>query len=161
MNLELRKKYSFRVGDQKVILIKKAYESDFHVQAKALVYALYLTDYPGLTIEPVIDDRYKPDVVAHDDRGQVLFWAECGSVKPEKIGKILHKYRQAHFVFVKKRAHIRPFLKIVEKVAGKLRHPVRVEVIAFPDDFSAFVGDKGYINISREQLGMYCVGGHD
>lgn len=30
MNLELRKKYSFRVGDRKVVLIKKAYESEFH-----------------------------------------------------------------------------------------------------------------------------------
>ncbi|MCA9402684.1 MAG: hypothetical protein KC897_02785 [Candidatus Omnitrophica bacterium] len=150
MTLELRKKYSLRVGDHKIVLLKKAYESEFHVLAKALVYALYLPVYPDLTVEKGIEDRYKPDAVALDAGGSVIFWAECGAVKPEKVGKILHKFRRAHFVFVKQPAHVRPFIQILEKIVRSLKHPVRAEVIAFPDDFERFIDAKGYITIGRE-----------
>lgn len=126
-----------------------------HVLAKALVYALYLDEYPGLTIEPVIDDRYQPDVVAVDSEGQVLFWVECGAVKPEKIAKILHKYRGARFVFVKKPARIPPFLKIVGKIIGQRKHPVRLEVLGFPEDFERFTDDKGHIGLTHEDFKIY------
>ncbi len=155
MSLELRRKYSFRVGDQKIILVKKAYESDFHVMAKVLVYALYREQYPSLTVERVIGDRYKPDLVAEDDAGHILLWAECGAVKPEKITKILRKFRKAQFVFVKKASHVRPFLLTLNKIVAALKYPVRVEVIAYPENLERYIDDKGDVHVTRDAVAIH------
>ena len=66
LDLLLRRKWTLRAGDRQVVLIKKPYESTEHVVMKALLWALYLPDYPDLTVEVGVGDRYKPDVVALD-----------------------------------------------------------------------------------------------
>ena len=62
-NLELRRKWTFRAHGQQMIFIKKTMESSMHVWTKALIWALFLTDYPDLSVEPSMELRYKPDLV--------------------------------------------------------------------------------------------------
>jgi hypothetical protein len=73
--LFLRRKWMLRTQDRQVVFVKKPHESDTHVLMKALLWALYLPAYPELTVEIAVGDRYKPDVVALNARGEPLFWA--------------------------------------------------------------------------------------
>jgi hypothetical protein len=50
-DLYIRGKYTFRLNEQKLILVKKAVESRRHVVMKALLWGLYLPAYPGLRVE--------------------------------------------------------------------------------------------------------------
>ena len=78
MALHIRGKYTFRAHDRKIVVVKKRGERVEHVLMKALLWALYLPQYPQATIEVKVGDRYKPDVVALDTRGEPVFWAEAG-----------------------------------------------------------------------------------
>ena len=62
-DLLLRGKYTFRVGGQKLVLVKKSVESLRHVEMKALLWALYLSTYHQLQVEVLIGYKYKPDLV--------------------------------------------------------------------------------------------------
>jgi hypothetical protein len=79
------RKRMYHAHDRKIILAKNPDESGEHVLMKAFLWALYLPDYPTLTVEIRIGDRYKPDVVALNEGGKPLFWGEAGQVSMEKV----------------------------------------------------------------------------
>ncbi len=56
--LRLRRKWTFRAHGRQVVFVKEPVESTEHVVMKALLWALYLPDYPGLTVEVGIGDRF-------------------------------------------------------------------------------------------------------
>ena len=99
--LLLRRKWTLRAHGRQVVFVKKAFESDTHVLMKALLWALYLPAYPGLTVEVAVGDRYKPDVVALDARDEPLFWGEAGDVTTAKIRSLTRRYRNTHFALAK------------------------------------------------------------
>ncbi len=81
---QVPRKRMYHAHDRKMILVKGLNESSEHVLMKAFLWALYLPDYPTLTVEIRIGDRYKPDVVALDAAGNLLFWGEAG---PSQYGE--------------------------------------------------------------------------
>ena len=105
--LEHTRKYTFRFGKKKIVFNKASHETELHVYAKALVYALYHKRYPTLRVEAKVDERYQPDLNALDYDGAMLFWAECGNVSMNKVEKLFKKYRQSHFVFVQEEHDLR------------------------------------------------------
>lgn len=48
-DLLLRRKWSFRAGKRQIVVVKRAQESAEYVLMNALLWALYLSDYPDLT----------------------------------------------------------------------------------------------------------------
>ncbi|MCD4779273.1 MAG: hypothetical protein K8S27_01815 [Candidatus Omnitrophica bacterium] len=149
IHTQLEQKYTFRIGGHKIILFKKHLERVVHVYSKALVLALFHRQYSNLLVEHSIEDRYKPDVVALDDQARPLFWAECLAVKPEKINKLLNKYRKTYFVFIRSVATLDSFTRIIAKIKKKSKHQATVEVIALPDDFDDYIADDGHIQIRK------------
>jgi hypothetical protein len=72
-------------------------ESYGHVLLKALGYAMFVGEYPGLEIELAVGLRYKPDLVALNvgaggrprALARFLFWGECGLVTMRKVAWLL------------------------------------------------------------------------
>ncbi len=151
--LELRRKWTFRAHGRQVVCVKKSVESTEHVVMKALLWALYLPDYPGLTVEAGIGDRYKPDVVELDAQGEPRFWGEAGSVRAEKIRSLTRRYRFTHFAIAKWDMRLDP---VVELVRGALEATPRrapFDIIRFPTDSATrFIDDQGYIYIAPGDL---------
>ena len=151
--VEHNRKYTFRFGDRKIVFGKMSYESEFHVHAKALLYALYHKDYPTLRVEAKLDERFQPDLCAADYDGTMRFWAECGNVSLNKIEKLFKKYRQAHFVFVKEERDIPVFEKNLKKQLKEMRSLPLVDIIVYPEHFQEWnVSEEGDVFIRKEDV---------
>jgi hypothetical protein len=151
--LLLRRKWTLRAHGRQVVFVKKPYESGTHVLMKALLWALYLPAYPGLTVEIAVGDRYKPDVVALDARGESIFWGEAGDVTTAKIRSLARRYRDTHFALAKWDVRLEPYGAIVADVLVGLHRRAPFDLIRFPaDSADRFVDDGGAIRLSHADL---------
>jgi len=141
-DIDLRKKFTFKIHGKKIVLIKKSYESFAHVAAKALCYALYLSFYSDIKVEVKIGERYKPDLVMLGDDRKPVFWAECGAVSRQKIYKILHKFPATHFSFIKIAEDIGQFKKLIIEQKEKAGHTGHVDIIGFSEGIIEDLSDE-------------------
>ena len=90
--------HDFELAGRRVRLWQRPGESYEHVLLKALGYALFVGEYPGLEIELAVGLRYKPDLVALAAGGagpaaepgaRFPFWGECGMVTMRKVAWLL------------------------------------------------------------------------
>jgi hypothetical protein len=152
-DLFLRRKWTFRAYDKQVVFIKRSNEQRSHVLMKAFLWALYLPIYPTLSVEIRVGDRYKPDVVALDEDGRPIFWAEAGQVGVEKIRSLLRRYRDTHFAIAKWETRLDPYVELVCDALEGLRRPAPVDVLRFPQDSAErFIDQRGYIQLSLDKL---------
>lgn len=151
--LFLPRKWTLRAHGRQVVFVKKPYESATHVVMKALLWALYLPQYPDLTVEIAIGDRYKPDVVALDAQGEPRFWGEAGDVTTAKIRSLARRYRHTHFALAKWGTRLDPLADIVAEAVSGLKRTAPFDLISFPADaVDRFVADDGTIRISHNDL---------
>ncbi|CAA9212540.1 MAG: hypothetical protein AVDCRST_MAG26-169 [uncultured Chloroflexia bacterium] len=153
---ELRRKLTVRAHGQTLVLVKRPVESTEHVLQKALLWALYLPDYPGLRVEVPLpgSSRYKPDLLAFDGERPVI-WCECGVVSVAKLDALLPRYRATHFVFSKwgfSPHALDAFAGMIEAALCGVRRTAPVEMIGFDADSAAFIGDGGEIAISKRDV---------
>ena len=151
--LWLRRKLTLRAGSRQVVLVKHANERTAHVVMKALIWALYLPQYPQADIERPIGDRYKPDVVMLNDQGQPVFWGEAGHVSPDKIRSLGKRFRETHLAVAKWGQNLRPHLAVLEKALAGIRRTAPLDLLAFPEESaSRFIDDDGRIHIAHDQI---------
>jgi len=151
--LFLPRKWTLRAHGRQVVFVKKPYESATHVAMKALLWALYLPQYPDLTVEIAIGDRYKPDVVALNAQGEPQFWGEAGDVTTAKIRSLARRYRYTHFALAKWDTRLDPLLDIVTEAVAGLKRTAPFDLISFPADaVDRFIADDGTINIRWSDL---------
>jgi hypothetical protein len=150
----LRRKLTLRAHGEQVVFIKKKHERIEHVWMKAFLWALYLPEYPDLTVEIRVGDKYKPDVVQIDPlRGQPAFWAEAGSVGVEKIASLTRRYRRTHFAMGKWATALDPYAAIVEEAVADVDRHAPFDLLCFPADSAArFIDAKGRITIVHDDL---------
>lgn len=152
---ELRRKLTVRAHGASLVLIKRPNESAEHVLQKALLWALYLPDYPALRVEVPLPtpSRYKPDLLDFES-GRPRFWGECGVVAGDKLQDLLRRYRTTHFVFSKWRIPQgrHPFAEQIDRALVGLQRTAPVELICFPEDAADFVTSSGEIIIDRSAL---------
>ena len=153
-DLYLRRKWTLRAHGHQVVFVKKPLESVEHVVMKALLWALYLPEYPALTVEVAVGDRYKPDVVALDGRGEPVFWGEAGDVSVQKIRSLSRRYRSTHFAIGRWEARVEPMAELVWMAIAGLDRSAPFDVICFPaDSTERFMDDDGEIHVSHADLG--------
>ncbi|MGD8367093.1 MAG: hypothetical protein PVG78_05595 [Desulfobacterales bacterium] len=151
--LLLPRKWTFRAHGRQVVFVKKPVEGEAHVLMKALVWALYLPDYPELAVEVGIGDRYKPDLVQLDENGMPVFWGEAGQVGQRKMKSLVRRFRATHLVFAKWDLDLLPFERILKKESGSIRRKAPVELLSFPKDSGQrFIGADGEIRIAFEDV---------
>ena len=134
IDLELRRKWTFRAHGKQMVFVKKVLEGDTHVFVKAMLWALFLPDYPDLSVEIPIGYRYKPDLVQMDDSGIPEFWGEAGKVGARKIRTLIRRFRSTHLVFAKWNMNLAPFQKMVKKEMSYTHRKAPVDLISFPPD---------------------------
>ncbi len=151
-DLLLRGKFTFRSGDRKMILVKKPVESLRHVVMKAMLWALYLPDYPGLQIEVPVGLKYKPDLVQADETG-IHFWAEAGSVSSKKLRRLLKRFPQTHFALAIWGGSLGSLEKRILRGTRGVKRQAPIDIIAFPKDADRrFIGPQGRIQIAHANV---------
>lgn len=156
--LALRRKATFRAHGRQIVLVKRPYERGAHVIMKALLWALYLPQYPDLTVEVSIGDRYKPDVVSLDAQGRPRFWGEAGQVSPAKVQALVTRYRDTHLALAKWDALMAPFTEMVDKALRRsaqrgIARGAPFDLLCFPaDSAERFIDARGEIRITHDDL---------
>ena len=149
----LRRKWTLRAHGRQVIFIKHAQERTEHVLMKAFIWALYLPDYPDLSVEIRIGDRYKPDVVMLDAHGRPLFWGEAGQVSPQKIERLARRNPDTHFAIAKWDLRLDPLLALVTETLDGLTRRAPFDLISLPPDAAErFIDDRGNVSLTLADL---------
>lgn len=165
-DLLLRRKLTLRAptpdGPQQVVFVKRQQEGIEHVLLKAFVWALYLPAYPDLTVEIPIGDRYKPDVVQLDARGEPVFWGEAGKVGAGKIASLLRRYPNTHFAVAKWAIPLAPFEAIVRDALGDRPRRAPFDLLRLPPDSSErFIAADGTVRVSFDDVERVRIGASD
>ncbi|NDJ85990.1 MAG: hypothetical protein GYB66_08900 [Chloroflexi bacterium] len=142
------RKWQLKAHGEKNVFVKSPGESPAHIVMKALLWALYLPDYPGMRVEVRIGDRYKPDLISLDSQGNPVFWGEAGKVSPDKIQSIARRFPSTHFALAKWDTSLAPHIQHVAAALNDLRREAPFDLIRFPEDsFARFIGRRGEIVI--------------
>jgi len=118
-------------------LKKQRMETLQHVLTKAVIWKLFMNDYPNLEIEYDIgDDDYLPDVVSTTGE-EISFWGEAGRCKVHKALDLMLRYPNAHIVHCRWGIDIETFMEPfteylrTESEAGRLN-----DLLAWKGKFS-------------------------
>lgn len=144
----LRRKLSFRAHGRTLVLVKHPNEKLEHCLMMALLWALYLPQYPGLRVDVSIGRRYRPDLVQLAPDGQPQFWGEAGEVGAEKLHALCTRFRATHLVFAKWATNPQPFAALLQAALRTAQRTAPVELIVFRADAADCVDATGQIEIS-------------
>ena len=145
-------KFTFRVGEQKQVFVKKPVEHIRHVVMKALLWGLYLPAYNQLKVEVSIGYRYKPDLVALGADAPI-FWAEAGRVGNQKLKRVIHRFPRTHFAFAVWGSSLTSLIARVRRQSRRAHRHAPIDMIAFPEDAAEqFIGPRGKIQIHANDL---------
>lgn len=145
-------KLTIRAGGRKVVLRKHPWESSRHVLLKALVFALFVPDYPDLVVEPPRAERYRPDVAAFAADGTPVFWAECGETGRDKLAWLLKHRPATNLVLARQGVALEPWQALVRDLAGGIRRSAPVELVLVPADAERFVRPDGAVVVGRNDV---------
>jgi hypothetical protein len=104
-------------------LEKKRMESLQHVLTKAVLWNIYIDEYPDIEIERDIGDPdYLPDVISWNETSmEPLFWGESGRMKVRKALDLMRRYPRAHIVHCRWGMDIQSFSDpLIEYVANEV-----------------------------------------
>ncbi len=124
------RKLTIRVNGRKQVFARGAGEGDRHILLKALVFALYLPQYPDLGVERSIGNRYKPDLIALASDNTPIFWAECGEIGTEKLTRLVRRFPDTHLVIAKMAVDLAPWQAIIERALPE-RRTAPIELLGF------------------------------
>lgn len=153
-----RRKWKLYAHDQHIVVVKGQQERLSHPLMKAFLWALYMPQYPNITIEVRIGDKYKPDVVAFAEplaqrAGPPVFWGECGQVGVEKIRSLVRRYRDTHFAIAKWNMRLGPLAKTVGAALDGLERSAPFDLLSFPQDSDEqFINDHGEIALAHQDI---------
>jgi hypothetical protein len=147
------RKRMLRAGGKQMVFARGPNESAEHVLMKAFLWALYLPQYPDLTVEVKIGDRYKPDVVQMEPTRfgdmRPVFWGEAGQISVRKIESLARRFRETHFAIGKWETTLTPYVDIVQEATHSLERIAPFDLIRFPgDSASRFIDRDGIIHIT-------------
>ncbi|MFN8372957.1 MAG: hypothetical protein U0694_08775 [Anaerolineae bacterium] len=152
MSLLIPRKWTLRAHGARVVFVKGLNESSEHVLMKAYLWALYLPQYPRLTVEIRVGDKYKPDVVQMDE-GKPSFWGESGQVSVEKIRSLARRYRRTHFAIAKWDMRLDWLEATVREALEGLDRSAPFDLLSFPpNSFERFIDKDGTVNLSHEDV---------
>lgn len=152
-DLSLRRKWTFRAAGRQMVFVKKPREKASHVFVKALLWALYLPEYPDLAVEVPVGDRYKPDVVSFGPDGSPRFWGEAGQVGKAKIHSLARRYPDTHLALAKWDRRLTPFEQLVGRAVREVRRSAPFDLVSFPADSpERFIDSRGEIRVRHEDL---------
>lgn len=149
----LRRKLTLRAHGEQVVFVKQKHERIEHVWMKAFLWALYLPSYPELSVEVGVGERYKPDVVALNSRGEPTFWGEAGAVSEDKLRDLPVRYRRTHLALAKWNTPLDPFAEIIEDAVGLSQRFAPFDLLRFnPGDEERYIDERGRIRVAFDDI---------
>ena len=150
----LRHKLTLRAHDEQVVFIKQKQERIEHVWMKAFLWALYLPEYPDLSVEVKVGAKYKPDVVQMDPRrGRAVFWGEAGHVGASKVEALVQRKPHTHIAIAKWNTALDPFAAQVEAALADVTRRAPIDLIRFPDDSAErFIDARGHLALTHDDV---------
>lgn len=146
-------KWALRAHDRQMVFINRDGDQPERVVMRALLWGLYLPQYPDLGVELHIGDRYRPDVVALDALAAPVFWGEAGLVGVDALNKLFRRYRDTHFALAHWEDDETPLLTRVQKALRKVSRAAPIDVLTFPaDSYTRFIDPAGLIVIVHDDL---------
>lgn len=158
------RKWRLSAHGRRSVFLWGAQERSVHTLMKAFLWALYLPDYPHISVEVPVGDRYKPDVIAYAGeaiapegilqvREPPLFWGECGQVGRDKLHTLVRRYRATHFALAKWDSSLRAHAALVEDALDGVTRSAPFDVLIFPPDSAArFIDADGSIHLTHTDL---------
>jgi hypothetical protein len=142
--------YLFELAGRDVRLWQRPGETYGHVLMKALGYAMFVGEYPGLEIELPVGLRYKPDLVALNDAGvgrprsgaRFLFWGECGLVTMRKVAWLLKHGDTERLVLFKIDSGVAFVRELRSTVEPRYRERGRLTLVNFVADIVGRAADR-------------------
>ncbi len=153
-----RRKWKLHAHEQHIVIVKGASEKITHPLMKAFLWALYMPQYPNISVEIRIGDKYKPDVVAFESdvglrEGTPTFWGEAGQVGAHKIRSIAKRYPTTHFATAKWDMNLDNFRDLVERKLKDLKRDAPFDLIRFPHDSAErFIDGDGNVSLSFDDV---------
>ncbi|HYO64156.1 MAG TPA: hypothetical protein VER08_11040 [Pyrinomonadaceae bacterium] len=144
--------YDFELAGRRVRLWQRLGEGYGHVLMKALGFAMFVGEFPGLEIERRVGLRYKPDLVAASDGGawRFAFWGECGLVTVRKVAWLLKHGGVERLVLFKLGVNVSPLVaELRETVGERYRPPGRLRVVNFAPDIAELAADRRVARVPR------------
>ena len=127
--------HDFQLAGKRMRLWQRQGESYEHILMKALGFAMFYRKYSTLEIEVKIGLRYKPDLIARNEKGEFLFWGEAGANSLRKTAWILKHTRTEKLVLFKIGQNVEQLIKqLREEISEKYRSPNRLVLINFASD---------------------------
>ncbi|MBS1793030.1 MAG: YaeQ family protein [Acidobacteria bacterium] len=124
--------HDFQLAGKRMRLWQRPGESYEHVLMKALAYTMFAGSYPDLEIETRVGLRYKPDLIAYNEKGDFAFWGECGQNAIRKTHWILKHTRTEKMVLFKIAANVEQLVRqIRDEIPAKYRADGRLRLINF------------------------------
>lgn len=158
----LPRKWALKAHGQRVVFTKNSLESPQHVIMKALLWALYLPQYPNMQVEVRVGDRYKPDVVAFDDANGLsiyqaqrkpLFWGESQHVGLDKIRALARRYPDTHLAIARWESPLEPFRKLVESAIKDAHRRAPFDLLRFTaEHYAQCIDDSGSVSLNFDQV---------
>ncbi len=155
----LPRKIKLTAHGQSNVFTRGGIERETHVLMKVFIWALYLPDYPDLTVEVRVGDRYKPDVVSVDEaagikdaNGRFRFWGESGRVGEDKVESLVKRFPQTHLVIAKWQKSLLPLEKMV-RAAMTSQRTAPIDLLRFQDgDAERFIDASGQVTLTHDDL---------
>ena len=145
-------------------LEKKRNETLQHVLTKAIIWSLFMEQYPNIEIEYDIGDPdYLPDVVSVDETlTEPLFWGESGRMKVHKACDLMRRYPNMDIIHARWSMDIETFAQPLldhlkeqydESGVDFSGRKGRFTFCSLPLDVWRFIDEEtGEIHVKREDL---------
>ena len=148
-DLLLRRTLTLRAHGRKRVFVKRAGESAEHVVGKALLWALYLPQYPDLAVEVGVGHRFKPDVVALGPDGVPAFWGEAGVASANKLRALGRRFADTHFAHITWRTSLAQAETFVRAALKGARRRAPFDVLVFSLDAAlGLIAEDGTVTAS-------------
>jgi hypothetical protein len=158
--------HHFELAGRGVRLWQRPGETYEHVLLKALGYAMFVGEYPGLEIELAVGLRYKPDLVALNESGgsrpragaRFLFWGECGLVTMRKVAWLLKHGDTERLALFKVGCAVGPLVRELRGAVGqRYREGGRLTLVNFAPDIEERVAGRSIEGVPAgwyEEIGV-------
>lgn len=143
--------HDFWLAGKRVRLWQRTGESYEHILLKALGYAMFVREFPNLEIEKKVGLRYKPDLVAQNEKGEFIFWGEAGENAFHKTHWLLKHARVEKLVLLKLAINDLQLVKqLREEIPLRYRENGRLSVINFTENIVQLTSNKIIEKVSPE-----------
>jgi hypothetical protein len=117
---------------------------------------MFAPSFPNLEIETKVGLRYKPDLIAFNEKNDFAFWGECGQNSIRKTHWILKHTRTEKLVLFKIGFHAESLIRqLREEIPAKYRAAGKLSLINFVNEIVKLTETKQIAKVSKDWFSKF------